>query len=51
MKDIIKICNCTQCKVVKNKRKNRKLKAILKRKLNKKRRKSKLDKIVNFYYA
>ena len=51
MKDIIKVCTCTQCKAVRKKRKNRKLKRTLKRKLNKKRRKSNLDEIVNFYWA
>ena len=34
----VKTCTCEQCKGVKNKRKNRKLKARIKRLLNKKRR-------------
>jgi len=47
----IKICTCDQCKGVKNKRKNRKLKKKIKRLLNKKRRKSTKDEYFNFYWA
>jgi len=44
------ICTCEQCKGVKNKRKNRKSKAIIRRLGNKKRGQNK-DKIFNFYWA
>lgn len=46
----VKVCQCEQCKAVKNKRKNRKTKAIIRRYLNKKRRQNK-DKYVNFYWS
>ena len=44
-------CKCIQCKFVKNKRKNRKSKKMIKRWLNKKRRTGNEDKIINFYWA
>lgn len=48
----IKVCQCEQCKYVKNKRKNRKLKKKIKRMLNKKRRNMKEgDKPIMFYWA
>ena len=40
------ICTCAQCKAVKNKRKNKNV-----RMLNKKRRKYLEDKIFNYYWA
>lgn len=46
----IKSCTCTQCKAVKNARKNRKNKKIMKRYLNKKRRKT-FCKYINHYWA
>lgn len=45
------VCRCKQCKFVKNKRKNRNLKKKLKRLLNKKIRRGKEGKVVNFYWA
>jgi hypothetical protein len=45
------VCNCKQCKFTKNKRKNRKLKKKIKRLINKKVRKSKESKAINFYWA
>lgn len=48
----IKICNCEQCKYVKSKRKNRKVKAKVKRLLNKKRRRDLEDtQYFNYYWA
>lgn len=46
----IHVCKCEQCKAVKNKRKNRDIKKIIKRLLNKRRRKNK-DKYYNHYWA
>lgn len=46
----IYICKCEQCKFVKNKRKNRKLKNIIKKLINKKRRKGEI-KYYNYYWA
>lgn len=51
MKCNLKVCNCEQCKFVKNKRKNRKTKKKIKRLLNKRVRKSDLKKVINFYWA
>jgi len=47
----IYICHCEQCRYVKNKRKNRHLKKRIKRLMNKKLRKGKDGKVVNFYWA
>ncbi len=47
----IHICTCEQCKFVKNKRKNRKLKKKIKRWLNKKLRKGKDGEVFNFYWG
>lgn len=47
----IKYCNYEQCRYVKNKRKNRKLKKKIKRMLNKKRRKSDFGVIVYYYWG
>jgi len=44
------VCHCEQCRYVKNKRKNRKLKKKVKRLLNKKRRKGVGTGVV-FYWA
>lgn len=44
------VCHCKQCRFVKNKRKNRKLKKKVKRLLNKKRRKEVGTGVV-FYWA
>ena len=44
------VCHCEQCRYVKNKRKNRKLKKKVKRLLNKKRRKEVGTGVV-FYWA
>jgi len=44
------VCHCGQCRYVKNKRKNRKLKKKVKRLLNKKRRKE-VGAGVVFYWA
>jgi hypothetical protein len=46
----IYVCHCEQCRHVKNKRKNRKLKGKIKRLLNKKRRTSNGVGVV-FYWA
>ena len=48
---IIKSCKCKQCKHVKNKRKNRKSKKLMKRYLNKVRRKAKFGTIKFHYWA
>jgi siroheme synthase len=40
---VLRVCHCEQCRYVKNKRKNRKLKKKIKRLMNKKARQSKLD--------
>ena len=45
------VCTCEQCRFVKNKRKNRKLKKKIKRLMNKKLRKGKDGKVFNFYWA
>ena len=48
----VRVCHCEQCKYVKNKRKNRRNKRIIKRIMNKKRRKSENDnKVISFYWA
>lgn len=44
------VCRCKECKNVKNKRRNRKMKAIIKRLCNKKRRAGK-EKYFNWYWA
>ena len=49
--ETIRSCHCVQCKAIKNKRKNRKSKKLINRLLNKKRRKSNLDKVFTFYWA
>ena len=46
----IHVCNCEQCRLTKNKRKNRNLKNRIRRMLNKKRRKQSGSRI-NFYLA
>lgn len=46
----IYVCHCEQCRYVKNKRKNRKLKKKIKRLLNKKRRTSSGAGVI-FYWA
>jgi hypothetical protein len=52
MKHFVKECTCEQCRYAKNKRKNRRSKSIIKRMLNKKRRKSKEgDKPIIFYWS
>lgn len=49
---VIKSCRCKQCRYVKNKRKNRKLKKKIKRLLNKRRRNDKHNgKCSNHYWA
>jgi hypothetical protein len=45
------VCTCEQCRYVKNKRKNRKMKKMIKRLLNKRVRKAKDGKAINFYWA
>lgn len=45
------VCTCGQCKGVKNKRKNRKLKKVIKRLMNKRRRKGKEGSIYQHYWA
>ena len=40
---VIRVCHCEQCRYVKNKRKNRKLKKKIKRLMNKKVRQNKWD--------
>jgi len=47
----VKVCKCEQCKFVKNKRKNRRSRKVIKRWLNKKRRKSKDGEIHTFVWA
>ena len=48
----VRVCHCEQCRGVKNKRKNRKLKKRIKRMMNKKRRNPKNDnKVITFYWA
>ncbi len=47
----IRICQCKQCKCVKNKRKNRKYKRFVKRLVNKKRRTLKEGQCFTFYWA
>lgn len=47
----IYICHCKQCKAIKNKRKNRKMKIKIKRLFNKKLRKSEDGEVFNFYWA
>ena len=44
------VCNCEQCRYVKNKRKNRKVKIKIKRLLNKKRRKE-VGYGITYYWA
>lgn len=46
----IKVCQCEQCKACRKKTTNRKLKRVIKRLLNKRRRKL-TDKVINFYWA
>lgn len=46
----IYVCHCEQCRYVKNKRKNRKLKVKIKRLLNKKRRKE-VGSGITYYWA
>ena len=45
------VCTCEQCRYVKNKRKNRKSKKIIKRLMNKRLRKSDIGKVFNYYWA
>lgn len=45
------ICKCEQCKYVKNKCKNRKLKKVIKRLLNKRLRKGKDEQYFRFYWG
>lgn len=45
------VCHCEQCKYVKNKRKNRKSKKIIKRLMNKRMRKLSVGKVSNYYWA
>lgn len=47
----IYVCGCVQCKFVRDKRKNRKIKKRIKRWLNKKIRKGKEGGVYNFYWA
>ena len=47
----IKICTCEHCRAIKNLRKNRKLKRVVKRLMNKRRRRSDDTKIWNWYWA
>lgn len=47
----IKICTCEQCRGIKNKRKNRKFKKIIKKLVNKKRRNGKEGDVYNVYWA
>ncbi len=51
MSSKILVCTCEQCKAVKNLRKNRKLKKIIKKLMNKKRRKGIEGKPVNFFWS
>jgi hypothetical protein len=46
----IYVCHCEQCKSIKNKHKNRKIKKNIKRLLNKKRRKNSGEGVI-FYWA
>jgi len=50
MKDSIKICTCEQCRHIKKKRSNRKLKQKVKRLMNKRRRKCEDGSVFNFYW-
>ena len=48
----IKSCHCEQCRYIKNMRKNRKFKKLMKRYMNKKRRNPQFDgKVFNHYWA
>lgn len=51
MATVIKVCTCRQCRHVKRKSKNRKLKKVMKRLINKKRRKGKDGEVINIYWA
>lgn len=44
------VCKCEQCRLSKNKRKNRDIKRVIKRLLNKRRRNGK-EKYINHYWA
>lgn len=46
----IKVCTCEQCKYQKNLRKNRRVKKIIKKLMNTKRRNGK-EKYFNYYWA
>jgi hypothetical protein len=45
------VCTCEQCRYIKNKRKNRKLKKKIKRLMNKRLRNGKDGDAYNFYWA
>ena len=45
------VCHCKQCKFVKNKRKNRKYKRLIRRWANKKMRKGHEGDVFNFYWG
>lgn len=45
------VCKCVQCRFVKRKRKNRKLKIKIKRLTNKKIRKSNGEKVISHYWS
>lgn len=47
----VKVCTCEQCRFAKHLRKNRKLKKVIKRLMNKRRRRGCEDKITNWYWA
>lgn len=45
------ICSCKQCRHVKNKRSNRKVKRKIARLMNKRRRRNEEGKVFNWYWA
>lgn len=46
----IHICTCEQCRYIKNKRKNRRLKKVIGRLMNKRRRRGE-ERVYNHYWA
>ena len=45
------VCTCEQCRYVKNMRKNRRSKKVIKRLMNKRLRKLKIGKASNYYWS
>lgn len=45
------VCTCEQCRYVKNMRKNRRSKKVIKRLMNKRLRKLKIGKVSNYFWA